>query len=106
MERALRGSRGALMANNVPLRNSAKNAFSYSLFHCGAFSCLIKILARQRKEHPCVILVYHQIVDEGSEYLNKGPVVHHHVREFRKEVAYLKRYFDVLPMDKVVDRLS
>ena len=66
----------------------------------------MKILAKIRKNHPCVILLYHRIVDDHSEYLDKGPVVHHHIKYFKREIEYLKQTYDLLSMDEVVRRVK
>jgi peptidoglycan/xylan/chitin deacetylase (PgdA/CDA1 family) len=66
----------------------------------------LKLLARVCGEHPCIILLYHRIVDGNSNYLNKGASVHHPVRDFEREIKYFKRHFPILNMDEVVKNLK
>jgi len=50
--------------------------------------------------------VYHRIVDEKSKYLNKGAVVHHHIKDFKREISYFRRNFLILSMDEVVSQMK
>jgi peptidoglycan/xylan/chitin deacetylase (PgdA/CDA1 family) len=78
----------------------------YSLLHySGFFEISVSVLTRLRSDFPCVILLYHRIVDDNSEYLDKGPAVHHHRNDFEKEIKYLKKNYHMLGIDDVVDHL-
>jgi peptidoglycan/xylan/chitin deacetylase (PgdA/CDA1 family) len=94
------------MAKIRRLRKVIKGLLFYSLFHLRFFDLALKLLTSVRREHPFIILVYHRIVDDRSRYLKKGAVVHHHVKDFKREVLYLKRSFQILSMDEVVDRIK
>ncbi|SPP99509.1 Polysaccharide deacetylase [Candidatus Sulfobium mesophilum] len=76
-----------------------------ALFYSGAARSLTKIVAGLRREHPCVILAYHRIVDDHSSYLNRGPAMHHRMRDFEKEIDYFGRNFDIVSMDEVVQHV-
>ena len=76
--------------------------FLYFLFfHFRIFDLLLIILTKLRKNHLCIILLYHRIVDAHSKYLEKGPAVHHHIRDFKREIPYLKKNYKILSMDDV-----
>jgi peptidoglycan/xylan/chitin deacetylase (PgdA/CDA1 family) len=79
--------------------------FSF-FFHLKLFDLSLKLLEKVCQEHPCVILLYHRIVDDDSKYLKKGAAVHHHIKDFRREIAYFKRNFQVLNMDEVVNQIK
>ena len=81
-------------------------ALYYVLYYTGAFKVLIRLMSSLRKDHSCVILAYHRVVDEGMTYLDKGPVVHHQMKYFEKEIAYLGRNFDIVGMDEVARRMN
>jgi peptidoglycan/xylan/chitin deacetylase (PgdA/CDA1 family) len=83
-----------------------KDALKCILYYSGALDLIIYILTIFRRRHPCVILAYHRLVDDRSAYLDKGPVMHHQRKEFEKELAYLKRCFNVVSMDEVARRLE
>jgi len=83
-----------------------KGMLFLSLFYLRIFDLILKLLARVCREHPCIILLYHRIVDDSSEYLNKGPVVHHQIKDFKKEITYFKRNFQILSMDEVVNHIK
>jgi peptidoglycan/xylan/chitin deacetylase (PgdA/CDA1 family) len=83
------------------IKRSIKWVLYFIFFYSHFFDLSLKIFRRIRKKHSCIILLYHRIVDDHSEYLNKGPVVHHHIKHFRKEIAYLKKNYQILSMDEV-----
>ena len=84
------------------IKSVIKNVLYFLLYSLRFFDLLIKILTKIRKQHPCIILNYHRIVDDNSRYLSKGPVVHHHLKHFKKEIPYLNKNYRILSMDEVV----
>jgi len=83
-----------------------KEILFVSLFYLGLFDLFLKLLARACREHPCIILLYHRIVDDNSKYLNKGAAVHHHIKDFKREITYFKKHFQILSMDQVVNHIK
>lgn len=79
-----------------------KNGIYLSLYYFCLFDAVLALVSRQRWNHPCIILLYHRIVDDQTVFLDKGPVVHHHVKDFEQEIVWLKKRFQVLSMDEVV----
>jgi peptidoglycan/xylan/chitin deacetylase (PgdA/CDA1 family) len=94
------------MAKKRRTKNIIKRLLYFSLFYLGFVDLSLKLLTRVRRQHPCVILLYHGIVDDSSKYLNKGPVVHHPIKHFKREILFLKRHFQILSMDEVVNHLK
>jgi peptidoglycan/xylan/chitin deacetylase (PgdA/CDA1 family) len=83
-----------------------KEILFLSFFYLRFFDLILKLLTRLRQEHPCIILLYHRIIDESSKYLNKGAVVHHHINDFKREIPYFKRNFQILSMDEIVNHIK
>jgi peptidoglycan/xylan/chitin deacetylase (PgdA/CDA1 family) len=94
------------MTKKRQIRNITKRLLFSSFFYLRLFDLILKLLARVRQEHPCIILLYHRIVDNSSKYLNKGAVVHHHINDFKQEIPYFKRNFQILSMDEVVNHIK
>ena len=94
------------MAEERRLKYFAKGILFFSFFHLRLFDLFLKLLTRGCGEHPCVILLYHRIVDGNSNYLNKGASVHHPLKDFEREIKYFKRHFSILSMDEVVNHLK
>ena len=94
------------MAKKRRIRNITKRVLFFSFFYLRLFDLILKLLTRVRQEHPCIILLYHRIVDDNSKYLNKGAVVHHQINEFKREIPYFKRNFQILSMDEVVNHIK
>jgi peptidoglycan/xylan/chitin deacetylase (PgdA/CDA1 family) len=93
------------MAKKRRIRNTIKRVLFFSLYYLRLFDLIMKLLTRVRQEHPCIILLYHRIIDDNSKYLNKGAVVHHPIKDFKKEIRYLKRNFQLLSMDEIVNHI-
>jgi peptidoglycan/xylan/chitin deacetylase (PgdA/CDA1 family) len=94
------------MAKNGRIGNIIKSLLFCSFFYLRLFDLILKLLTRVRRDHPCIILVYHRIVDDRSNYLNKSAVVHHHLKDFETEIAYFKRNFQMISMDEVVSHMK
>lgn len=92
--------------NGQGLKQRVKSTLFFHLHHLGVFGFIIRLLSKFRRQHPCVILLYHRIVDDNTRYLDKGPGMHHHIRDFEKEIPYLKKNFQILSMDEVVQRMK
>ena len=88
------------------IKSIIKSVLYFLLYYLRFFDLLIKVLTKIRKQHPCIILNYHRIVDDSSRYLSKGPVVHHHLKHLQKEIPYLKKIYRILSMDEVVYRMN
>jgi peptidoglycan/xylan/chitin deacetylase (PgdA/CDA1 family) len=88
------------------IKSTVKKVLYFFLYYSPFFNLFLKILAKLRKGHPCIILLYHRIVNDQTKYLNKGPGMHHHIKHFKKEILYLKRNFQILSMDEVVHSMK
>lgn len=51
-------------------------------------------------------LLYHQIVDHNSTFLDKGPVVHHRLEDFEQEICFLKDNYRIIGMDEFADSIN
>ena len=88
------------------IKKTAKNIVYFLTYHSGVTNLLLKLLTKARKNHPCIILLYHRIINDNSKYLDKGPGMHHHIKDFEKEIPYLKKNYQILPMDEVVAHIK
>jgi peptidoglycan/xylan/chitin deacetylase (PgdA/CDA1 family) len=94
------------MVEERRIKYFVKEILFFSFFHLKLFDLFLRLLAKAFQEHPCIILLYHRIVDDNSRYLNKGAAVHHPLKDFKREIAYFKRNFQILSMDEVVSRIK
>lgn len=88
------------------IKNIIKKILYFSLFYLRLFDVALKILARTREQHACAILLYHRIVNDSSKYPNKGPWIHGPIKHFENEIAHLKKNYQILPIDEVVQYLK
>jgi len=87
------------------IKRNVKHGIYYLFYHLHFFDLLLMMVSWLHREHPCIILLYHRIIDDRTVFLDKGPVVHHHLRDFEREVAWLKKRLNILTMDEVVDTI-
>lgn len=63
-------------------------------------------MAKVKKEYPAVVIVYHRIIDSNSpEFLYKSAAVHHRIKDFKKEIAFIKRWFNIISMDELINSI-
>ncbi len=98
--------KGRFVTAVTKIKKAVKHGIYSILYHLHLFDAALVMVSWLRKEHPCIILLYHRIVDDRTVYLDKGPVVHHHIRDFEHEITWLKKRFQVLSMDEVVDTVQ
>jgi peptidoglycan/xylan/chitin deacetylase (PgdA/CDA1 family) len=59
------------------------------------------------KKHIAVGLVYHRIVESYyNNYLYKGPSVHHDLKDFRREMAFISKWFRIISLNELADHLK
>ncbi len=83
------------------MKGIIKKKLYFMLFHSRAIDVSLGLIPKRHQKHPCVILLYHRIVDDNSIYLNKGPVVHHHIEHFAREIEFLNRAFQIVSIDEL-----
>lgn len=88
---------------------NAKKIIKYLVYwlfyYLKGFDLILKVITFLRKDHPCIILLYHRIVDDQTVFLDKGPVVHHPLKDFEREIFWIKKHLNVLSMDEVTDTI-
>jgi peptidoglycan/xylan/chitin deacetylase (PgdA/CDA1 family) len=88
------------------MKAALKRIVYSGLFYSGGLALSMKIASLLRKDRSCIILAYHRFVDDRSVYLSKGPVMHHQIREFEKEIAYLTKHYVILSIDEAVSKIK
>ena len=79
----------------------------FCLYYSGLLSLILRLYKLFKKDHKAVILLYHQIVDRNTEeYIFKSHAVHHHLRSFKAEMRILKKWFDVVSLDSIIDHIK
>lgn len=84
-------------------KTAVKLAVCHIFFYSGMLHLLIKYGLMQRKEFPVVIINYHSFVDNLEGVMDIVPTVTHRIADFEREVVFLKKYFDIVSIDHVVD---
>jgi len=87
-------------------KSRLRRSVFFFLYYSKFCNIALRSMQTVRNEHPCMVLLYHRIVDDETKCLDKGPVVHHHVRDFEKEIRFLKKNCAVLDLDEAVRRIA
>jgi len=75
------------------------------LYYSGLLHIYLQYFFPRRKEFPVVILNYHSFVERMDDVIDVEPSVTHLIDDFKKELRFFKKYFDVASLDAVVDTL-
>jgi peptidoglycan/xylan/chitin deacetylase (PgdA/CDA1 family) len=85
------------------LKQILKNTLFFCIYYSGALPLLIFVLTKLGKQHCAVILFYHRL-SSGPPDIYQLP--HLDVREFKKQMRHVKKYYSVVTMDEMADRLA
>lgn len=66
----------------------------------------VRYVFSRRKSFPAVIIIYHRFVDGVKDTIDPDPALEHNIKDFKKEIRFLKRCFDVVSLDVVVNTLK
>lgn len=89
------------------LKKSIKNLLYFCIYYSGLLHIFLILFKKIKKKHSSVILLYHQIVDDSTQdYLYKGPAIHHHLNDFKAEMAFVKRWFNVISLDEIISNIK
>lgn len=83
-----------------------KKPLYYLCFLFRTHHLILRFFSKTEITFPLVVLLYHQIIDGKTRYLDKGSVIHHHVKQFEKEMKFLSGNFRLASLDEVVNQLS
>ncbi len=93
------------MAGIKSIRHLTRDFIYRGLFSSGALTLVTKI-QKNRTDFPCIMLLFHRVVDDKSVYLFKGPAMHCQIGDFQDVIAYLKKNYSIVGIDEAVDRLQ
>jgi peptidoglycan/xylan/chitin deacetylase (PgdA/CDA1 family) len=87
------------------MKTKIKNLICAILYHTGIFHLYLKYFFNTGKKFPAVIINYHSFVQNFDHVMETHPTVTHLIAEFDQELDFLKKYFDVVNLDKIADTL-
>lgn len=73
-------------------------ALSFLLYFSGIIPLYVYLLRGYFKKHIAIVLMYHRISDDSDE-----PHITVTTRNFERQIAYLKRNFNIVSLDEMVD---
>ncbi|HXH02171.1 MAG TPA: polysaccharide deacetylase family protein [Candidatus Competibacteraceae bacterium] len=77
-----------------------------ALYHGRLWAPYFRLRGQRRRPASAVLFTFHRIVDAHTPYLFKGPTVQTPVAWFERLMAGLRRYYDMVSLDQVVQHLE
>jgi len=88
------------------VKTAIKLILCYVIYHTGLLHLYLKWFFLRKKSFPVVIINYHSFVRDLDRVIETHPSVTHLIDDFKREVQFLKSYFNVVSLDEVVTTLQ
>lgn len=88
------------------LRTIVKLFVCKIFYYSGLMHLYIFFLKKRKGEFPAVIINYHSFVKRLDSSIEVHPTVTHKIKDFEKEIRFLKKHFDIVSLDTIVNRLK
>ncbi len=88
------------------MKQLLKNIFCSVLYYSGILHLYLFYVSRVKKQFPTLILTYHRFSESYDGLIDIEPAFTHLVNDFKKELNFFQRYFDIVPLDTIVDKLK
>ena len=88
--------------NTNPMKATIKNILYCSLYYTGIFFLFLKVFVNSKKNYPIIILTYHRVVKTLKREINSSTAINHPLKNFKREMNFLKRWFSVVALDEAV----
>jgi len=96
-----------MIMNNSLFKQKIKALFYFLLFYSGILHLCLMVFKKVKKEHSAAILVYHRVVDDNTnEFLYKGAAIHHHIKDFKREILFISKWFKIISMDDLISNIK
>ena len=84
-------------------KKTFKRALFLIAYYSGALHILIFVLTKLRKQHCAAILFYHRFSRASFDF---DQLPHLDIRDFKKHMCHIKRWYRVITMDELADKLT
>jgi peptidoglycan/xylan/chitin deacetylase (PgdA/CDA1 family) len=92
---------------NSLYKQNIKRLLYFLIYYTGLLHLSIMILKKIKKEHSAAVLNYHRIVENNiNGFLFKSDTIHHNVKLFKREISFINKWFNIISMDELIDRLA
>lgn len=80
--------------------------FCSILYYLGLLHLYLWYVSKFKKNFAVLILTYHRFTESYDGIIDVEADFMHLLKDFKEELAFIKRYFDIVPLDMVVDKLK
>jgi len=88
-------------------KQNIKKLLFFLIYHLGLLHLLIIILKKVKKEHVAAVVNFHRIIEDNQNgFLFKSHTIHHHVKLFEREMAFINKWFNIISMDELIDQIK
>ena len=91
---------------SIDIKKIVKKALFSLIYYSGLLHLYLVLMFKKRKHFPAVIINYHRFVKSTDGVIDNEPTVTHCIDDFKKEMCFIKRYFDLVSLDKIVETLK
>jgi len=78
----------------------------YFLYYSGLLGVILRFFTSKSRGCVFVVVNYHRFVHNYDNVIEKHPSVTHLISDFKREIKFLKSYFDIVSLDTAVDKLK
>jgi len=84
-------------------RQASKRVLFFVIYYFGIANLFIILQKRLKKRHYAAILFYHRFY---SGQFEKCELPHLNIQEFKKQMRHIKKWYSIITMDDLIDRLA
>jgi len=88
------------------IKKSIKLVLCFVIYRTGLLHLYLKWFFLRKKSFPVVIINYHSFVRDLNGVIETRPSVTHLIDDFKREVQFLKSFFNIVSLDEVVTTLQ
>jgi peptidoglycan/xylan/chitin deacetylase (PgdA/CDA1 family) len=81
------------------MKSFIKQIICSIFYYFGIINLILRFSLSRKKNLPVVILIYHRITENLDNEINDNLTINHPVINFKKEMEFLKRWFNVVSLD-------
>jgi len=83
------------------MKAKIRKALFAFFYYSGLTHFTAKFVLRGRKALPFIVLIYHRITEDLGKEVNGDQTINHPLSNFKKEMVFLKKCFNVVSLDKM-----
>lgn len=88
------------------LKTYLKSSIYWFIYRTGILHLFLKNIFKRKGGFPAAVINYHSFVNNLEQSINPHPTVTHRIEDFKKEILFLKKYFEIISLDQLCESLK